>query len=124
MKSWRYILCAAVLLVGISHNIPKANTPAIPYESKPAETFPEVLLKIAACESGGEQFNPDGSVVEHHNKNGTTDYGYLQINSVHLKEAEKMSMDIMTFEGNKAFGKWLYEKQGTTPWNWSAWCWK
>ena len=80
----------------------------------------EVLEKIAWCESHLQQFNADGTVLKSHY--GTPDYGIFQINDVHFEEAERLDMDVMTIEGNIAFGKYLYGREGARPWSASHEC--
>ena len=76
-----------------------------------------VLVAVSRCESGSKQFNDDGSVVTHKNKNGTTDYGEFQINSIHLPESEKLGLDIINSkEDNVIFADYLYDKYGTKIW--------
>ena len=88
----------------------------------PENLIPPILLKIAQCESGGRQFNKDGSVLR--GKVNPQDVGLYQINEFyHLKQAQEMGIDIYTEEGNEAYALYLYDTQGTKPWNWSKGCW-
>ncbi len=97
----------------------------------PKETMAAVLARISDCESGNgtkgsaHQFNKDGSIVMHQNSNGSIDIGYMQINltMAHINEAASLKMDLTTEEGNKAFGEWIYENEGTSPWSSSSRCW-
>lgn len=86
------------------------------------------LLPICSCESVGvpnatpQQFNKDGSVKR--GRINSHDIGMCQINETyHGAEAKKLGMDIYTTEGNIKFANYLYEHQGTKPWNWSKSCW-
>lgn len=82
----------------------------------------KVLLDIARCESGFRHYNADGTVVRG-NKN-KQDVGLMQINEYyHGETALKMGMDVTTPEGNLSYARWLFERQGTAPWNTSAKCW-
>ncbi len=48
----------------------------------------------------------------------------MQINEYyHAKTAEKMGLDIYTLEGNMAYAKYLYEKNGLSDWDASRPCW-
>lgn len=78
------------------------------------EAFPNdpLMWKIITCESGNRQFNKDGSVL----KSPTSDYGVSQINKIHIPEAKKLGIDIMTLEGNLEFAQVLYKRSGRTPW--------
>jgi hypothetical protein len=71
-----------------------------------------------------KQFNEDGTIRGHSNKNGTYDIGFMQINSIHLGEAESMGYNLDTLYGNVMFSLWLYDKEGTSPWNPSKQCWE
>lgn len=80
-----------------------------------------VLIAIAKCESGYQQFK-DGRV----NKNPhSSAIGVMQImSSLHDRVARRLGFDIHTTKGNLAYAKWLYRKHGTSPWNASRHCWK
>lgn len=80
---------------------------------------PVILIHIAQCESHLRQYDDSGAVLT----NATHDYGYFQINKLHIAEAKKLGFDIMTPEGNIGFALYLYHKEGTTPWNASKYCW-
>jgi hypothetical protein len=83
-------------------------------ERKIRETFheePERALAIAQCESG---LNPDA--LNTANKNGTSDGGLFQINSVHDKRLNALGLDKFDVEDNIAFARMLYEERGWTPW--------
>lgn len=88
---------------------------------KPLE-IPLQLEKIAFCESGGNQFNLDGTV-----KRGIInplDIGKFQINlKYHQTRAEAMGLNLFTLKGNTEYALWLYKTEGSSPWNWSKSCW-
>lgn len=101
----------------------QANTPT---EVKEAveEIFGEkhVMVKVAKCESEFRQFNSDGSVLQ--GKADPRDTGVMQINKkYHQEAARKLGFNLQTLEGNLGYAKYLYEKEGTTPWNSSSSCW-
>lgn len=80
------------------------------------------MYRIAWCESKFRQFDTNGNILrgEINNK----DVGIFQINEkYHLEQSKKLGMDIYTIKGNIAYADWLYQKQGTKPWNWSKECW-
>lgn len=90
-------------------------------------TLDPALVPICTCESGRGvghpvQFNADGSV-----RRGLVnpqDVGMCQINEhYHLAAAQALGMDIYTEVGNIEYANYLYEHEGTTPWNWSKSCW-
>jgi len=81
-----------------------------------------ILADIASCESHDQQFNADGTVMR-----GAVvyqDVGIMQINETyHGAEAKALGYDIYTLDGNLAFADWLYNKEGTAPWDSSSSCW-
>lgn len=81
-----------------------------------------ILADIAWCESRNRQVNPDGTVYR--GKVNPDDIGVMQINSdYHEATATDMGLDIYSLSGNLQYAKYLYEKQGTKPWNSSKPCW-
>lgn len=77
-----------------------------------------ILKKIAFCESNQRQFYEDGRIIKsEQNSNGTYDWGYFQINRVHLERAREMGYYIkQSKEDNIKFGKILYEEFGSEIW--------
>jgi hypothetical protein len=81
-----------------------------------------VLIDVASCESHFIQFDADGTI--HRGKVNPQDVGVMQINEkYHLSDSKKLGLDIHTLEGNMAYAKYLYKKQGTRPWEYSSKCW-
>jgi hypothetical protein len=81
-----------------------------------------VMANIAECESHFRQFNTDGNVYRGVQNN--QDVGVMQINEhYHLDTSKKMNLDIYTLAGNMAYARYLYDKEGTTPWASSEACW-
>ncbi|MFA6050916.1 MAG: hypothetical protein WC761_07050 [Candidatus Paceibacterota bacterium] len=81
-----------------------------------------IMIKVAWCESRFRQFDKDGSVFR--GKVNPKDVGVMQVNTYyHAKTADKLGYDLMTLEGNLAYAKHLYEREGTTPWMSSSPCW-
>jgi len=82
-----------------------------------------VMIQIARCESHFRHTLADGSVLQ--GRVDSADTGVMQINKrYHLSTANKLGLDITKLEGNMAYARHLYEKQGTQPWRASAACWK
>lgn len=99
------------------------STPVVMASSSPIAGLPPIMLKIAECESNTRQFNEAGEVLR--GRVHPADLGIFQINSaVHAEEAEKLGIDIFTLEGNVAFAKLLFERNGTRDWLASKKCWK
>ncbi len=81
-----------------------------------------ILAKIAKCESRYNQFNSKGSVLR--GEIVPEDVGLMQINEFfHKEKATELGYDLETVDGNLAYGKYLYDKEGTKPWNASRKCW-
>ncbi len=99
-------------------------TGPITLESHVREYFKDdpVLAEIAKCESQFRHVGSSGKVIR--GKENRFDVGVMQINEkYHLDQAEKLGYDLHTLEGNMAYAKWLYEKQGAKPWYPSEKCW-
>lgn len=79
------------------------------------EAFPDepIMLCIAEKESGTAQFRPSGAILE----SPTKDYGLMQINQVHLPEAERLGLDVKnSVEDNLAMAKIVKARQGYKAW--------
>ena len=70
----------------------------------------KTITKIILAESGG---NPNAI---HYNKNGTKDYGLFQVNSIHLKEAKQMSLNLLDPDDNAVFAIYLIRHNGLRDW--------
>lgn len=82
-----------------------------------------IMVKVAWCESRNRQFEKDGVTV-FRGKVNNDDVGVMQVNTYyHLKTSQKLGMDIMTLQGNLDYAKYLYDREGTVPWNSSSPCW-
>lgn len=94
-------------------------------EEKAKEYFKDypILVDIARCESRFRHLDADGNIVR--GKINSDDLGLMQINEYyHANKAEELGFDLETLEGNMAYAKYLYEREGTRPWNSSSKCWK
>lgn len=81
-----------------------------------------ILVEIARCESTFSQFDKNGKVVR--GIVNSKDVGVMQINEkYHLDTAISLGYDLHTIEGNVAYAKYLYEKEGARPWKASSPCW-
>jgi hypothetical protein len=63
--------------------------------------------------------NPDGKCeIYHYNTDGTLDWGYFQINTIHLERPGLRLRDLLDCKANIDFAFQLYrEKGGFTPWS-------
>ena len=123
--------------LGMSLNFPMATTTQVTevHEVKTAfapitiETYVRnyfsdtpILAEVARCESAFRQFDSKGNPIR--GIENASDVGMMQINEYyHGERAEKLGHDLDTLEGNLAFAKFLYKKQGTAPWSASRPCW-
>jgi len=81
-----------------------------------------IMMEIARCESTYRQSTLQGSVIR--GRVNPADVGVMQINEYyHADTAEKLGIDLHTLEGNLAYAKYLYEKEGVRPWKSSQKCW-
>lgn len=83
----------------------------------------DLILRIARCESQGNQFDANGRVLR--NKYNHEVVGVFQINErYHAAKARELGFNIYTTEGNWGYARWLLEHSGTTPWLASKQCWQ
>jgi len=81
-----------------------------------------IMIQVARCESRFRQLDKDGSI--HRGVVNPADVGVMQINEYyHLETSQKKNYNIYILEGNTAYARELYEKQGTQPWSSSKPCW-
>lgn len=82
-----------------------------------------VLALIAKCESSFRHLGWNGKVLR--GETAPEDLGVMQINEFyHEERANALGLDLHTLDGNLAYAKWLYNKEGTLPWYSSAKCWE
>ena len=61
--------------------------------------------------------NPKGACeIYHYNSDGTLDWGYFQINTVHLQQPGVNLRDLLDCKANIDFAYLLYLERGFTPW--------
>lgn len=61
--------------------------------------------------------NPRGACeIYHYNSDGTLDWGYFQINTVHLKRPGLNLRDLLDCKANIDFAYQLYTERGFQPW--------
>ena len=61
--------------------------------------------------------NPRGDCeIYHYNSDGTLDWGYFQINTVHLKRSGVNLRDLLDCKANIDFAYQLYTEKGFEPW--------
>lgn len=81
-----------------------------------------ILVDIAECESRFRHTGKSGNIIR--GEINSYDMGVMQINEwYHGKTAKNLGINLYSIEGNMAYARYLYEKEGTTPWNSSSRCW-
>ncbi len=82
-----------------------------------------IMIEIAKCESQFRQYGKDGQVLK--NSQGSSAIGLFQImSSIHADFADdKLGLDVYSLQGNAAYARYLFDKQGTRPWDASKACW-
>lgn len=81
-----------------------------------------ILADIAWCESRMRHLDKEGNLFR--GKVNPSDIGVMQINTYyHEATATKMDIDLESLSGNLEYAQYLYEKEGTKPWNSSKKCW-
>jgi len=78
-----------------------------------------IMVEVARCES---RFKPAAHNTKL-NKDGTTDGGIFQLNSVHDEELALLGLDKFDPEDNIKFTRLLYDRSGLRPWESSRGCW-
>ena len=82
-----------------------------------------VMAEVARCESTFRHFGENGNVIR--GEVNKSDVGVMQINEYyHGDTADHLDIDLYTLEGNVAYARSLYEREGTVPWGASERCWK
>jgi hypothetical protein len=62
--------------------------------------------------------NPKGACeIYHYNSDGTLDWGYFQINTVHLQRPGLNLRDLLDCRANIDFAYVLYQERGFAPWS-------
>ena len=81
-----------------------------------------ILAEVARCESSFRQVGSDGKALR--GEVNKSDVGLMQVNEYyHGEKAETLGFDLETINGNLAYAKYLYDKEGTKPWSASKKCW-
>jgi len=81
-----------------------------------------VMIEVAKCESRFRQTDKNGDTLV--GVVNEFDKGVMQINEMyHEERAGKLGYDLHTIEGNTAYARYLFEKEGLRPWKSSAPCW-
>jgi len=81
-----------------------------------------VLAEIARCESKFRHFGKNGDIIR--GEINSMDVGVMQINEYYHKDtAHRLGLNIYSLDGNLAYAKYLFDREGTQPWMSSSKCW-
>jgi hypothetical protein len=121
---------ATVKIISVDRNIDNEvalvapNTRNRSVEGDVREYFADtpILIEVAKCESDFRHLEKDGEIIR--GLVNKSDIGVMQINTYyHNDKAKELGLDLTTLKGNMAYAKYLYDKEGTAPWQSSAPCW-
>ena len=79
-----------------------------------------VMIEIARCESKFRQFTDSGAPLRSAGMIGVFQF----FESIHAPIAKTRGFDLATLDGNLGYAKYLYDTEGTTPWEGSRYCWQ
>jgi len=123
-------LAVTLAFTGCSSQIPTLPTSAPGFDqSQTVEQYirnyfddEPIMAEVASCESHFRQFGNDGKVLKNANSSAV---GVFQImSSIHASMADQnLGLDIYSLQGNAAYARYLYERQGLKPWAASKACW-
>lgn len=81
-----------------------------------------IMTAVAGCESRFRHFDKNGDIIR--GEVNWRDVGVMQINEYfHLEAANELGYNLYSLEGNVAYARYLFEKDGTQPWSASKPCW-
>lgn len=84
------------------------------------QQIPQVLISIAQCESGLQQFTSNGNLVTNPTSGA---FGIFQDLPSHKKQAYVMGLDLTDPVEHIQYNIWLFNRYGTSPWLASKGCW-
>lgn len=81
-----------------------------------------IMIEIARCESHLRQFDSKGNVLK--GIVNPKDKGVFQISETYwLDVSNQLDYNIYAVNGNIQMARYIYDTQGTKPWNASKGCW-
>jgi len=120
MKFKEYMVSSLLLL----SLIPMTASADQAVEQSVREYFADipVMIEIARCESKFRQFADSGNVLR--GGVGGQMVGVFQFfDRYHTSPAYELGFDIETVDGNLAYARYVYDRQGTAPWDSVRDCW-
>ena len=102
--------------------IPPKTRSVIPQIPVKTRILPPIFRHIAFCESGGKQFNANGTVIR--GRVNSADTGKYQINmKVWADDLKRLGINPYTENGNEQAALHVYKVQGLNAWAASKHCW-
>ncbi len=80
-----------------------------------------IMVEIARCESDFHMYDEFGNPL--YGGTGGMVGVFQEAAAIHNDAAKELGLNINTLDGNLAYARYLYEKQGLAPWYASAKCW-
>ena len=123
-KAKTLMLTLLLLFMSFNEVLAVYTNPNAEVEKITREYFADlpIMIEVAKCESEFRQFFDSGEVLYGGHKNNMI--GLMQFSEFyHLKPAKKLGYDIKTLQGNLDYARYIYEREGLTPWNASKHCW-
>lgn len=110
------VLCATPAFAQVGLNVDVESAVRAEFADAP------VMIEIARCESKLRQYTDAGNPLYGGYQGRMV--GIFQVYSdIHMSYAASLGMDIETTEGNIAYARHLYDREGTKPWLSSISCW-
>ncbi len=111
---WPVVIAAKTSAETTEAQSDQFNHPLTAYQQYACNKFGSAC-RIALAVQRAE--NPRGDCeIYHYNSDGTLDWGYFQINTVHLKRAGVNLRDLLDCKANIDFAYQLYTEKGFEPW--------
>jgi hypothetical protein len=89
-----------------------------PVDRLPAIRLQQIRLGVSGALAIQRAENPKGACeIYHYNSDGTLDWGYFQINTVHLTRAGLNLRGLLDCRANIDFAYQLYQERGFQPWS-------
>jgi hypothetical protein len=111
---WPLIIAARVQNEQAAEAQTDGGRPLTPYQEYACKKFGPACRTALAIQRAE---NPRGACeIYHYNSDGTLDWGYFQINTVHLRRPGVNLRDLLDCRTNIDFAYQLYLERGFAPW--------
>lgn len=112
--AYSHLASAESLTAPTSHTSPVMSV--VETEAKVRSYFADipVMIEIAKCESNFRQYTENGDAFYDASKGMVGAFQFYEL--IHKEAAAKLGFDLATLDGNLAYARYVYERQGTVPW--------